>query len=88
MSEGKSRTLLASGGNEPVLDDGGGIHSVFANAFLSGLVQTDKEIFTAEEFYLKSIKELVSGKANQNPEYSAIRNSGHESGGFVFIRKK
>lgn len=88
MSEGKSRTLLASGGNEPVLDGGGGIHSVFANAFLIGLIQPEKEIFTAEELYLKSIKESVAGKANQNPEYSAIRNSGHESGGFIFIRKK
>ena len=87
-SEGKSRTLLASGGNEPVSDGGGGTHSVFAEAFLIGLIQPDKEIFTAEEFYLKSIKVQIAGKANQNPEYSLIRNSGHSSGDFIFIRKK
>jgi hypothetical protein len=88
VSERRSRTLLASGGNEPVLDGGGGLHSVFAKAFLTGLVQSNRQIFTAEELYMGYIKESVAGKANQNPEYSVIRNSGHENGGFVFIRRR
>jgi hypothetical protein len=33
----KSRTVLASGRLEPVLDSGGGNHSIFAKAFISVL---------------------------------------------------
>ena len=33
MAEKRSRTVLSSGGLQPVLDDGGGNHSVFAKAF-------------------------------------------------------
>lgn len=88
MSNGKSRTLMASGGNEPVDDDGSGGHSVFANALLTGLMQMDRDIFSAEELYYSFIREVVTGKSNQTPEYNPIRNSGHESGDFVFIRKR
>lgn len=88
MNEGKSRTLLASGGNEPVTDGGGGIYSVFAAALLTGFLEIEKDIFTAEEFYINHIKEKVLGKAEQTPEYNPLRNSGHENGDFVFIRKK
>ncbi len=87
MNDGKSRTLLASGGNEPVTDSGGGIHSVFAAAFLTGLLEMDKDIFTAEELYYNFVKEKVAGKAEQTPEYNPLRNSGHESGDFIFIHK-
>lgn len=83
----KSRTLLASGGNEPVADSGGGNHSVFANAFLKGLREMEHTVFTAEELYLSTIKEQVAGKSEQMPEYNTIRNSGHDGGDFCFIRK-
>src|SRR5215471_13600743 len=36
-AEKRSRTVLSSGGLEPVLDSGGGNHSVFAKAFLDVL---------------------------------------------------
>lgn len=89
MSSGKSRTLMASGGNEPVADSGGeGEHSVFAGALLRGLNKMDKDIFTAEELYYSFIREVVTGRSNQTPEYNPLRNSGHESGDFVFLRNK
>ncbi|HVG30954.1 MAG TPA: caspase family protein [Pyrinomonadaceae bacterium] len=86
MLAGKSRTLMASGGNEPVADDGGGKHSVFAKALLRGLTTIDKEQFTADELFRAYVQESVAGGANQTPEYSALRNSGHDSGDFVFVR--
>jgi hypothetical protein len=86
MRKKKSRTLLASGGNEPVSDSGGYGHSVFASAFLQGLKEISYKEFTAEELYYKYIKELVAGGSEQTPEYSIIRNSGHGGGDFVFIR--
>ena len=79
-----SRTLMASGGNEPVSDSGGGNHSVFARAFLMALSETDKGVFTAEEIFHGRIKQMVAGKSEQVPEYSDIRNSGHEGGDFIF----
>lgn len=87
MAEGRSRTLMASGGNEPVADGGGGGHSIFANALLRGISSMDKNEFTAGEVFNEYVVESVAGRASQTPEYSPLRNSGHESGDFIFIRK-
>lgn len=86
MIDRKSRTLMASGGNEPVSDGGGGKHSVFARAFLRALTETDESVFTANEIF-RDIQEAVAGGANQTPEYKLLSNSGHDGGDFVFIRK-
>jgi uncharacterized caspase-like protein len=89
MAAGRSRTLMASGGNEPVADAGGvGNHSVFASALVQGLQQAEKNEFTASELYREYVEEPVAGRANQTPEYNPLRNSGHESGDFVFVRIK
>lgn len=87
MQAKKSRTILASGGNEPVSDIGGKSHSVFAAALLHGLNQMEKNTFSAEELFYDHIKERVAGNADQTPEYNIIRNSGHDGGDFVFKRK-
>jgi hypothetical protein len=88
MKAKRSRTLLASGGNEPVSDIGGQGHSVFAEALLRGLAGgIDNREFSAEELYYQYIKEMVAGSSEQTPEYNIIRNSGHEGGDFVFKRK-
>jgi uncharacterized caspase-like protein len=88
MRGGKSRLLMASGGNEPVADGGGGNHSVFARAWLDGLRGMEERVFTAEELFYRFIKEQVAGKSNQAPEYRYIQASGHDSGDFVFARVK
>jgi hypothetical protein len=87
MLEKTSRTLMSSGGDEPVLDSGGSGHSVFAEAFLRGLRETEEKVFTADELFYGVIRERVIGKAEQTPQYNNIRNSGHEGGDFVFIKK-
>ena len=79
-----SRTLLASGGNEPVSDTGGKGHSIFAGALLMGLEKIKQPVFTAEELYYQYIREMVAGSSDQTPEYNVIRNSGHQGGDFVF----
>ena len=88
MQNKTSRTLLASGGNEPVSDIGGKGHSVFAAALLQGLNQMEKNTFSAEELFYDHIKERVAGNADQTPEYNIIRNSGHDGGDFIFKRIK
>ncbi|MBI3585134.1 MAG: SUMF1/EgtB/PvdO family nonheme iron enzyme [Nitrospinae bacterium] len=84
MIERPSRTLMASGGNEPVSDSGGGSHSVFASSFLKALNEADKPFFTAEEIFHGRVKEIVTGKSEQVPEYNKIKNSGDKGGDFVF----
>ncbi|HLL77829.1 MAG TPA: SUMF1/EgtB/PvdO family nonheme iron enzyme [Pyrinomonadaceae bacterium] len=88
MMAGRSRTLMASGGDEPVADGGGGKHSVFAGALLRGLRDIDKPRFTAAELFRFYVEEPVAGRAQQTPEYNPLRNSGHESGDFVFVKLK
>jgi hypothetical protein len=88
MAAGRSRTLMASGGDEPVADSGSGGHSVFAAALLRGLREMDKGKFTAAELFRLYVQEPVAGRAQQMPEYNPLRNSGHESGDFVFVKIK
>src|SRR5205085_12433648 len=79
MAAGHSRTLMASGGDEPVADGGGEGHSIFAGALLRGLREMDKAQFTAAELFRSYIEESVAGRANQTPEYNPLRSSGHEA---------
>jgi hypothetical protein len=88
MAAGRSRTLMASGGDEPVADGGGSGHSVFAAALLRGLREMDRPRFTASELFASYVVEPVAGRADQTPVYNPLRNSGHESGDFVFTRIK
>ncbi|MFL6256710.1 MAG: caspase domain-containing protein [Pyrinomonadaceae bacterium] len=87
VAERKSRTLLAGGANEPVEDAGVG-HSVFAAALLRGLREMEPRSFTGAELFRDYVLESVAGKASQTPEYSALKNSGHDGGEFVFVRKQ
>ncbi|HXJ96757.1 MAG TPA: caspase family protein [Terriglobia bacterium] len=90
MQAGKSRDVMASGGNEPVADgDAPGHsleHSVFANALLQGLTRMDLAEFSADELFNQHIREQVGGRSNQVPQYNPVRDSGHEEGDFVFLR--
>lgn len=84
----RSRTALTSGGLAPVLDGGGGNHSVFAKAFLDVLAGMS-EITEGQRVFME-VSARVAYNANryqieQVPEYAPIKFSGHESGDFVFI---
>jgi len=81
-----SRTLMASGGNEPVSDSGGSGHSIFADVFLTALKDMDEKVFTATELFYNQIRSSVAGRSEQTPAYDDIRNSGHDNGDFVFKR--
>ncbi len=86
MLSRKSRTLMSSGGNEPVADGGGAGHSVFAKAVLGALDQMEPDAFTAQDLFQDFVKPRVAGGSNQIPVYSQIRNSDDEAGDFVFKR--
>jgi len=85
MWNSKSRTLMASGADEPVADGGGGGHSVFANALLQSLKTMGDSEFTAAALFQR-VQPSVAGRSAQLPQYSLIRNSGHNYGDFVFSK--
>ncbi len=90
MAKSRSRTVLTSGGIQPVLDLdlAGGEHSVFAHAFLAALDAND-DILQGYNLYTK-VAEQVSRRAahlgiTQTPEYAPIKHAGHETGQFFFV---
>ena len=82
----KSRTILSSGGDEPVADNGGKGHSIFALAMLDGLSEMDENRFTATELYAAYVDRKVGGNSNQDPHYLPLARSGDNGGDFVFTR--
>ena len=85
MVSKRARTALVSGGLEPVVDGGGGRHSVFAKAFLDALRENDGVLEGQTLF--ERIKRPVILNADQTPAYSDIRLAGHEGGDFIFVRR-
>jgi uncharacterized caspase-like protein len=84
ISMKKARTVLASGGLEPVADDGGkGNHSVFASAIIEALNE-NQGVLDATLLFSK-IRRPVMVNADQTPEYSDIRKAGHDGGDFLFV---
>ena len=88
MAEKHSRTILASGDLQPVLDSGGGGHSVFAKAFLD-VLNTNGDILEGQQLH-KEIAARVAYVAaahslEQIPQYAPIQYAGHESGDFLFV---
>lgn len=86
MLKKPSRTLIASGGNEPVSDSGGAGNSIFAKVFLDALQTMEHPSFTAEELFYRRIREQVAGNAAQTPQFNILQNSGHDGGDFVFFK--
>lgn len=88
MSKTRTRAVLTSGGLEPVLDAGGGEHSVFAKAFLEVLNDND-EILEGWRLF-REVRDRVRQVAfayrmEQEPQYAPIRHAGHEAGEFLFL---
>lgn len=86
----KSRLLLSSGGDSPVLDNFGQGNSVFARAFIS-VLENSQGVITGPELFLK-VRDLVreNSKASgldQIPEFKAIKGAGHEVGDFFFVKR-
>ena len=86
----RSRLLLSSGGDQPVMDSGGGRNSVFSQAFLDEL-ESNQTILPAPELFARISKRVasvaLSNKFVQKPEFKSIKGAGHELGDFFFIPK-
>jgi uncharacterized protein len=88
LSSKRSRTALTSGDVEPVIDDAGNGHSVFANAFIDAL-NTNDGVLEAQQLLLliraRVTEEAYARHVKQQPVHGPINFARHESGGFFFV---
>ena len=82
----KARTVLTSGGLEPVSDVGGGNNSVFAASFLR-ILNENSGVMNGSELFIKIRKQVMQNTKDQTPEYGDIRKAGHDGGDFLFVRQ-
>lgn len=83
-----SRTVLTSGGEQPVLDVGGGEHSIFAKVLLDVLA-ANQGVLEGSALY-DALFDPVRARAaefnvDQSPRYSQLADAGHLNGEFLFI---
>jgi hypothetical protein len=86
LAQKRARTALVSGGMEPVEDSGGGGHSVFARAFIDSLL-ANTDVTDMSRMFSAMRRQVILG-APQTPQYGDIRQTGHEGGDFIFVRRK
>lgn len=87
----RSRLLLSSGGDKPVIDSVGDEHSVFAGELIKVLRGNDR-ILTVPELFAsveKSVRERAAASDfPQIPVLKSIKGAGHEIGDFFFVPRK
>jgi hypothetical protein len=88
MAKKRSRTVLTSGGEQPVLDGAGGKHSVFASAFIEVLrgntdVLEGGRLFSEVAAKVRGVMKRLN--FDQSPEYAPLKYAGHEGGDFFFV---
>lgn len=88
MAKKRSRTVLTSGGEQPVLDGVGGKHSVFASAFIEVLrgnrdVLEGGRLFSEVAAKVRGVMQRLN--FDQSPEYAPLKYAGHEGGDFFFV---
>jgi hypothetical protein len=88
IADKKSRNVLTSGGVEPVMDGGGGKHSIFAQNLIDILAENQDALPGMKLFEVISARVVSTTKRmqiEQRPEYAPIRFAGGESGDFIFV---
>lgn len=85
-----SRLVFSSGGLTPVLDGGGGKHSIFAKA-LFDVLNSNNSVVEGREIH-SQVAQAVNYAAQaaqfeQTPMYAPIKFAGHEGGDFLFVPK-
>ena len=86
----KSRIAITSGANQPVLDGGGGDHSIFARLLINKLKNNNKAMSTSQlhgsiSNEVREITEKLNVK--QTPVRIPLYAAGHVAPDFVFIPK-
>jgi hypothetical protein len=86
----RSRLLISSGGDHPVLDTdaGGGSNSVFGRAFLDEL-DANNGVLSSPELFGRVSRRVEAAAALshfvEKPKLESIKEAGHEMGDFFFV---
>ncbi|MEO8153194.1 MAG: caspase family protein [Rhizobacter sp.] len=86
LQRNRSRIAMTSGGLEPVVDGGGGGHSIFARSLIDVLGNLREPVQAQQLFNAVNARFALLAQrlhVTQQPEYAPIRFAGHESGDFV-----
>ena len=87
MTKKRARMVITSGGIEPVADKYfGGRHSPFASVFLE-LLESNMGVMDGTKLF-SGMRRPVMVRAKQTPQFSDVRNAGHEGGDFLFVRRR
>ena len=77
----KSRKAMTSGLNKTVPDK-----SIFIKYLIKNLQENTKSYLRAGELY-NDIREAVMANTDNNPQFEVIKNTSHEGGEFIFLKK-
>lgn len=84
----RSRLLISSGGDQPVLDEGGEGNSVFSRAFYD-VLEANEGVLSAPALFVQLEGRVSQAAAREDfqqvPEFKAIKAAGHEIGDFFFV---
>jgi hypothetical protein len=83
LRERRAVMILSSGGEEPVQDEKGAGHSVFARQLMSVIEEMDRDILGVELY--KEIKARVAKLVPQVPRYGGAVSANHEAGTDYFF---
>jgi len=83
LKKKKTRLVITSGGNEPVVDSDGGQHSLFASKLIRTL--RDNNTVINSQILFENIRRYVVANADQTPERATVHKTGHDGGDFLFF---
>ncbi len=83
----RSRVVLTSGGNEPVMDAGRSGHSIFGYFFIKALKEYDRPYLIPTQIFME-VGPLVANNAPQTPQWGALREAMDEGGEIVFVNRQ
>ena len=85
LKKKKTRLVITSGGNEPVVDSDGGQHSLFALKLIDTL-KNNKTVINSQILF-ENIRRYVVVNADQTPERAIVHKTGDDGGDFLFFAK-
>lgn len=85
LASKRARVVLTSGGLAPVLDIGGGEHSVFARSLIT-VLDSNADLLTGRSLYQAVAAQVAHAASRyefeQIPQYAPVARAGHEAGDF------
>ena len=85
----RSRLVISSGGNAPVIDSADGQHSIFTRALLDVLGDAGRKPLDVQQLFVPIRDRVVDAArragSEQSPELSVIAEVGDEGGSFYFV---